>query len=125
MLEQLADGLYTERISHRFLGMNFGARMTVLRLEGGELWLHSPIPLDDARAAAQGGGAAEPHALGLAEALAGNHEAAIEVLLDLIATDKSWNDEAARKTLLEVFQLAGDDSELVDSARRRLAMLLY
>ena len=49
----------------------------------------------------------------------------IEVLLDLIATDKSWNDEAARKTLLEVFQLAGDDSELVDSARRRLAMLLY
>ena len=33
--------------------------------------------------------------------------------------------EAARKALLEVFQLAGEDSELVDSARRRLAMLLF
>ena len=82
-------------------------------------------PLEEARAAAESGGMAERHALALAEALAGNHEAAIELLLELVAFDKDWNEQAARKTLLEVFQLAGDDSELVDSARRRLAMLLY
>jgi putative thioredoxin len=81
--------------------------------------------LDEARAAAESGKQADLHALGRAEALAGHHEKAIELLLDLIARDKSWNDEAARKTLLEVFQLAGNDSELVDAARRRLAMLLY
>jgi len=81
--------------------------------------------LDDARAAAKSGGSAELHALGLAEAAAGEVEAAIETLLELVRQDKNWNDETGRKTLLEVFQLAGNDSELVDGARRRLAMLLY
>lgn len=81
--------------------------------------------LEDARAAAKGGGMAERHALAIAEAKAGHHEAAIELLLELIAEDKGWNEQAARKSLLEVFQLAGNDSELVDDARRRLAMLLF
>ncbi len=81
--------------------------------------------LEDALAAAEGGGAAELHALGLAAAVAGRWEQAIETLLDLVRKDKNWNEEAGRKTLLEVFQLAGNDSELVGDARRRLAMLLY
>lgn len=81
--------------------------------------------LEQARAAAASGEAAALHALGLAEAVHGSAEAAIEALLESIAKNKAWNDEAARKALLEVFQLASSDPELVDSARRRLAMLLY
>ena len=81
--------------------------------------------LEAARRAAEGGGVEERHALAVAEALAGHLETAVEILLELVRTDRAWQDDRARRTLLEVFQLAGEGSELVDDARRKLAMLLY
>ena len=43
LLNELAPGLWVVTSPLRFLGLEVGTRMTVLRLGGGELLLHSPI----------------------------------------------------------------------------------
>lgn len=43
MLVQHADDLYTVAAPQRFLGIDIGTRMTVVRLADGSLFLHSPI----------------------------------------------------------------------------------
>lgn len=51
MLQQLAPDLW--HLPHRFKanGLQISSRMTVVRLQHGGLWLHSPVPLpDDVRA---------------------------------------------------------------------------
>lgn len=53
MLERVDDDLWT--VSQRQAlggGLQMGARMTVIRLPDGGLWLHSPTPIEDAVAAA-------------------------------------------------------------------------
>jgi hypothetical protein len=42
-LVAVADGLWCATQPLRFLGLEVGARMSVVRLSGGGLWLHSPI----------------------------------------------------------------------------------
>jgi hypothetical protein len=44
-LQQLADNIWTVSTNHSFLGMHVGTRMTVVRLAGGGLWLHSPVAM--------------------------------------------------------------------------------
>jgi uncharacterized protein DUF4336 len=46
-LVQHADGLWSVAAEHRYFGLHLGTRMTVLRLPGGELWLHSVVAIDD------------------------------------------------------------------------------
>lgn len=46
-LVQHAEGLWTAWAPHRFFGLHLGTRMTVVRLPGGSLWLHSVVPVDD------------------------------------------------------------------------------
>jgi len=46
-LVQHADGLWSASAPHSFLGLRLGTRMTVLRLPGGDLWLHSVVAIDD------------------------------------------------------------------------------
>jgi hypothetical protein len=46
MLEPLGPSLWTRAVPHRFLGLEIGTRMNVVRLADGELVVHSPIPLD-------------------------------------------------------------------------------
>lgn len=48
MLRQLAENLWVAERPHRFYGLEVGSRMTVIRLGGGELFLHSPLPMDSA-----------------------------------------------------------------------------
>ena len=60
-----------------------------------------------------------------AYAASGDFEAAADSLLDLIARDRAWNDEAARKQLLVVFEAAGPGSEVVRAGRRRLSAILF
>lgn len=50
---------------------------------------------------------------------------AVDQLLLLIEKDRTWNEEAARKQLLKVFEAAGPTSEIVKSGRRRLSALLF
>ncbi len=46
-MRQLADDLWVVDRPLRFAGLALGARMTVVRLQGGGLFLHSPVALDD------------------------------------------------------------------------------
>ncbi len=63
----------------------------------------------------------------LAKALAGSGrlEAAVDHLLLILEKDRAWNDEAARKQLLTVFEAAGAGSEIARQGRRRLSAILF
>jgi len=65
--------------------------------------------------------------LALAKALAahGRMEAAADHLLHIIERDRTWNDEAARKQLLTIFEAAGPGSEVARNGRRRLSAILF
>ena len=43
MLKQLAENIWVYEQPHRLGGINIGARMTVVRDDDSDLWLHSPI----------------------------------------------------------------------------------
>lgn len=60
-----------------------------------------------------------------AEAATGNHEAAIDHLLDILTVNREWNDGAAREQLLKIFEALGNTDPLVASGRRRLSSLLF
>ncbi len=62
-----------------------------------------------------------------AKALAGQQrfEEAADQLLTIIEKDRTWNDEAARKQLLTVFEAAGQMSEVARNGRRRLSAILF
>ncbi len=55
----------------------------------------------------------------------GRHEEAAALLLDIIAADRTWNEEAARKQLLVVFEAAGLTSDVTKPGRRRLSSILF
>jgi putative thioredoxin len=65
--------------------------------------------------------------LALAKALAGHGrmEAAADHLLQIIERDRTWNDDAARKQILTIFEAAGPGSEVARSGRRRLSAILF
>ena len=63
--------------------------------------------------------------LAVALAAGGSKADAIENLLELIQRDRKWNDEAARKQLLQLFDAWGPKEQLVLDGRRRLSSLLF
>jgi putative thioredoxin len=65
--------------------------------------------------------------LELAKALAGHGklQEAADHLLHLIERDREWNDQAARKQLLIVFEAAGPMSDVAKQGRRRLSSILF
>jgi putative thioredoxin len=56
---------------------------------------------------------------------AGQREEAVDELLESIRRDRNWNEEAARKQLLTLFEAFGHADELTVSARRRLSSMLF
>ena len=56
---------------------------------------------------------------------AGSREAAADTLLALIADDREWNDGAARKQLLKLFEVTGLEDPWVAAQRRRLSAILF
>jgi putative thioredoxin len=63
----------------------------------------------------------------LAIGLAANGEKAeaLDLLLDLVRMDAKWNDEAARKQLLQFFDAWGPKEPLVAEGRRKLSSILF
>ena len=55
----------------------------------------------------------------------GSNEDAVEELLELVRRDKKWNDEAARKQLVKIFDALGGTHPLTVSARRHLSSILF
>lgn len=62
-----------------------------------------------------------------AEALSarGDLEGAADQLLSIIEQNREWNEEAARKQLLKVFEAAGLTSDIAKQGRRRLSAILF
>jgi putative thioredoxin len=65
--------------------------------------------------------------LELAKVLAGrgDYGRAADELLHIIQRDREWNDQAARKQLLEVFEAAGAMSDVAKQGRKRLSAILF
>ncbi|MES1197360.1 MAG: co-chaperone YbbN [Pseudomonadota bacterium] len=63
----------------------------------------------------------------LANALAanGDMEGAVDHLLAIVEANREWNEEAARKQLIKIFEAAGPTSEVAKQGRRRLSALLF
>jgi putative thioredoxin len=64
-------------------------------------------------------------ALAGAYAAAKRYREALDELLEIVERDKSWDDEAARKQILNIFNLAEGEPDLVAEYRRKLARTLY
>ncbi len=54
-----------------------------------------------------------------------NREAACDHLLDIIKRDRKWNEDGARKQLVQLFDAWGPTDEATVSGRRRLSSLLF
>jgi putative thioredoxin len=63
--------------------------------------------------------------LSLAQAAAGDLKGAVDSLLAIVAADREWNEQAARKQLLVVFEAAGAASDVARDGRRRLSSILF
>lgn len=63
--------------------------------------------------------------LALALYAAGNHERAVDSLLEIVSRDRAWREEAARKQLVKMFEAFGAADPLTIAARRRLSSILF
>ncbi|HAF79381.1 MAG TPA: co-chaperone YbbN, partial [Brevundimonas sp.] len=60
-----------------------------------------------------------------AQSAAGDFKGAIDNLLSIVQADREWNDQAARKQLLVIFEAAGLGSDVSKDGRRRLSSILF
>ncbi len=63
--------------------------------------------------------------LAMAHFAAGAREAAVDELLEIVRRDRKWNDDAARKQLVKLFESFGNTDPLTVSGRKRLSSLLF
>jgi putative thioredoxin len=63
--------------------------------------------------------------LALAMNAAGNKEGAVDNLLEIFKRNRAWNEEAARKQLVQFFEAWGPKDEMTLTGRRRLSVMLF
>ena len=63
--------------------------------------------------------------LAIALNASGDREGALEALLSIVAKDRNWNDDAARKQLVQFFDVWGATDPATLSGRQRLSSLLF
>ncbi len=56
---------------------------------------------------------------------AGDRNGAADALLEIVRRNRAWNDEAARKQLLQLFEAWGPTDPAAVEGRRRLSSLLF
>jgi putative thioredoxin len=54
-----------------------------------------------------------------------NYEVGLQQFLDIVSRDRRFQNDGARKAMLAVFDILGDDHPLTRDYRKRLTMLLY
>ena len=102
------------------------ARIAMGRLMFSELAATSP-PADELERAIQ----VDPrdlesrYLLGATHMDHGEYEAALDEFMEILRTDRTFNDDAGRKALLSVFDMLGHDHPLVGRYRARMSSLLY
>ena len=55
----------------------------------------------------------------------GENEEAINQLLEIIEVNPKWNDGEARKQLIEIFNILGNENILVTEGRKKLSSMLF
>jgi putative thioredoxin len=63
--------------------------------------------------------------LAAAQIGAGKRDAAADNLLQIVAADRTWQDDAARAKLLSLFEAVGLEDPWVAAQRRRLSLILF
>jgi len=63
--------------------------------------------------------------LALALNAGGDRQSALDELLVLVAKNRTWNDDAARKQLVQLFDAWGPDEPATSTGRQRLSSLLF
>jgi putative thioredoxin len=63
--------------------------------------------------------------LAVAQNAQGNREAALDHLLEIVRRDRKWNDDAARKQLVQLFEAWGPTDDATVAGRRRLSSILF
>ena len=63
--------------------------------------------------------------LALALDAKGDRQGAIDQLLEIVRRDRKWNEEAARKQLVTLFEAMGPTDERTIAARRKLSTILF
>ncbi|HWA89296.1 MAG TPA: thioredoxin [Rhizomicrobium sp.] len=63
--------------------------------------------------------------LALALDASGDRQGALDQLLELVRRDRKWNDDAARKHLVTLFEAMGPADERTIAARRKLSSILF
>jgi putative thioredoxin len=93
-----------------------------LQLEAGSVGAEPELR---ARLEADAGDLEARYGVALYAAAAGRYPEALDGLLECVRRDRAWREEAARKAMLDLFELIGPRSELAEDYRGRLAMILY
>jgi putative thioredoxin len=57
--------------------------------------------------------------------LAGDYDQALEQLLEIMKRNRKFEDDLGRRGILAVFDILGNEGELVNQYRRKMAALLY
>ena len=65
----------------------------------------------------------QAYKLGIKQALRGDTDSAVDTLLGLMQRDKEFGDDGARKTLLSIFDMLGDDPSVGVYRRKMFASL--
>ena len=55
----------------------------------------------------------------------GQRQQAMDQLFEIVSKDRAWNDDAARKQLVEFFEAWGAKNLLTQAGRQRLSSLLF
>lgn len=67
----------------------------------------------------------EPFFAAIDQVLVENYEAALTQLLDLVSRSRKYRNDGARKAIVMVFELMGDENPLTNQYRRKLTSALY
>jgi len=109
-----------------------GAQDEAIRAVEAELKLkEAPPPESGATAALRAKLAADPkdhqarYDLAMALEAGGDRDGALAELLELVRLDRQWNEEAARKQLVTLFEAMGPADPRTIEARRKLSGLLF
>jgi len=79
----------------------------------------------EAAAAAAPGDLGALLALARKRAAQGRHAEALDLALQIVREDMSWNNGAGKELTLQIFESLGPDSEITKTGRRRLTNLLF
>ena len=63
--------------------------------------------------------------LALAQNAKGDREAALDNLIEIVKRDRKWNDDGARKQLVQLFDAWGPTDEATVTGRRKLSSVLF